>query len=63
MLSIWPSSAAVRVFSWSCCGLRDPGMVLASMFRPESITEHLVDVMVGMLSAAAIASANYVLNE
>jgi hypothetical protein len=38
-------------------------MVLASMFRPESITEHLVDVMVGMLSAAAIASANYVLNE
>ena len=40
-----------------------PGMVLASMFRPESITEHLPDVMVGMLSAAAIASANYVLNE
>jgi 4-hydroxybenzoate polyprenyltransferase len=40
-----------------------PGMVLASMFRPERITEHLADIVVGMLSAAVIASANYVLNE
>jgi 4-hydroxybenzoate polyprenyltransferase len=40
-----------------------PGIVLASMFRPESATEHGADILIGLLSAAAIASANYVLNE
>ncbi len=40
-----------------------PGMVLASMFRPERLPDQLADIAVGLLSAAAIASANYVLNE
>lgn len=40
-----------------------PGIILASMFRPERVTEHVSDVLIGLLSAAAIASANYVLNE
>ncbi len=40
-----------------------PGIILASMFRPESVTEHVADVLIGLASAAAIASANYVLNE
>jgi len=40
-----------------------PGIILASMFRPESVAEHVSDVLIGLASAAAIASANYVLNE
>ncbi len=40
-----------------------PGIILAFMFRPERLGDHLADILLGFLSAAAIASANYVLNE
>jgi 4-hydroxybenzoate polyprenyltransferase len=40
-----------------------PGMVLALVLHDKSFGEVLVPVLVGFASAAAIASANYVLNE
>lgn len=40
-----------------------PGIVLASMFRQERVVEHASDISMGLVGAAALASANYVLNE
>jgi 4-hydroxybenzoate polyprenyltransferase len=40
-----------------------PGIILASILHPRSPTELWFPVVLGFLSAAAVASANYVLNE
>lgn len=40
-----------------------PGIALAVLLRPVAFQDRLVPILVGFLSAAAIASANYVLNE
>lgn len=40
-----------------------PGIVVASLLRSVSPMDRLRPILVGLLSAAAIASANYVLNE
>jgi len=40
-----------------------PGVVLAELLQPTPLAELLVPLLLGFASAAAIASANYVLNE
>ena len=40
-----------------------PGIALAALLRSVSPLDRLVPILVGLMSAAAIASANYVLNE
>ena len=55
--------ALARPDHWVKHVLIVPGVVLAAMFRPERVGDHVPDLALGFLSAAAIASANYVLNE
>lgn len=40
-----------------------PGIVLALLLRPQPLTELLPRILVGLISACLLASANYVLNE